>query len=103
MTEEQQRSKANIYHSRIRVDIGPSPFRRLSGGDVGTKILSAPEKCHCANIFAAFRRALTQGVSAPSVWQPGVHFGHSYPPSQLQPTFTPQQQPQEQKSRIPMQ
>ena len=43
MTEEQQRSKANIYHSRIPVDIGPPPFRRLSEGDVGTKILSAPE------------------------------------------------------------
>ena len=102
MTEEQRRSKANIYHSRIRFDIGPPQFRRLSEGDVG-KILSAPEKCHCANICAAFQRALTQGISAPSTWQPGVHFGHSYPPSQLQPTFTPQQQPQEQKSRIPMQ
>ena len=40
MTEEQQRSKANIYHSRIRVDIGLSPFRRLSGGDVGTKLMT---------------------------------------------------------------
>ena len=56
----------------------------------------------CANNYAAFLAVLTQGVPAPSVWQPGVHHSPNWPPSQLQLNIWLQQQPREQKSRFPI-